>query len=409
MKTIAIVGTLDTKGAEFGYLKERIIKEGAKTLVINAGILGDPSFRPEITADEVALAGGISLNELRDKKDRALSNDTMVKGAAAIVRKLYDEGKIDGVVSMGGGQGSNIAAAVMRSLPIGVPKVILSTLATTNFVTPMFRGINDTMVMNTLVDISGLNYMLKTVIAKAAATIVGMVNSEPVEKEVVKPRIGLSMLGITTPCVSRIQEILNNSGFETMVFHANGMGGATMEKLILEGVLQGVLDTTLYEVAANYLKIDGDAGPDRMDAACSMGLPQVICPGSLDIMNFSPPESMPEKYKDREFIMHISMLKVTRTSVEENKIFGKIIADKLNKSKGKVSVILPLKGLSYNDTPGKKFYSPEANKALFDTLKSNLNGNIEVNEKDNHINDPEFADSVADLFINIFKQNKSKK
>jgi uncharacterized protein (UPF0261 family) len=402
MRKVAIVGAFDTKDAEFKYFRDRVKKEGAEPFMIDVGILNDPSFQPDVSAAEVAAAGGVDLETLR-KNDRMLSNDTMCKGIAVIVKNLQEQGKIDGIVGMGGGQGSNIAASAMRVLPIGFPKVILSTLATTQFVVGMFKGVNDTMIMNTLVDVSGLNYTMRMVIAKAAAAVTGMVNSEPVEKEGGKPRIALTMLGITTPCVSRIQARLDDNGFETMVFHANGLGGNTMEKLIRSGVIQGVLDMTTYEVAANYLGIEGDAGPERMEAAVEAGIPQIVCPGSMDIMNFSPPESMPDKYGNRKYIMHISQLKVARTSVEENRVFGKLMADKLNKSRGKVIVVLPLRGLSYNDVEGKPFYDADANTALFESLRENLNSHIRIVERDEHINDASFADGVADLFTQMYR------
>ena len=402
MKTVAIVGTFDSKGVEFQYFRDQVIKEGAETVMVDVGVLGEPAFNPDIRANEIASAGGMELTRLREKKDRAQSNEVMRKGAAIVVKKLYDEGKIDGVATMGGGQGSNIAAHVMRALPVGFPKVLLSTLATTKFVVPIFEGINDTMVMNTLVDVSGLNHILRSVIDKAASAIVGMVNNR-VEEENEKPRIALSMLGITTPCVSRIQKRIDAANYETLVFHANGLGGKTMEKLIEQGEIQGVVDMTIYEVIANYRKVDGDAGPNRLEAAGKMGIPQIICPGAMDILNFAPPESMPEEYRDRKFIMHVNELKVARSSVEENQIMGERIAKKLNQAKGPVIVVLPLKGLSYNDMPEKEFYDAKANEALFKALKQNLNNHIPVIEKDYHINDPEFADAVADIFFDLVK------
>lgn len=401
MKTIAVIGAFDTKGKEFCYLRDKIKEYGADTLMIDVGVLGEPDICPDITAEEVARMSGTSLEKLRKYQSRKEANDSMIRGIQVLVKKIYGEGRIQGAVSMGGGQGTHIAAAAMSVLPIGFPKVILSTVATVAHAQSHFEGINDTMVMNSLVDIQGLNYILKTVIARTAATITGMVMSagEAAKAEDGRKRIAMSMFGITTPCVSRVQKKLEENGYEVLIFHTTGMGGRIMEKSIREGIIHGVIDVTLGEITSDIFGLPGGAGKDRLCAAGEMGIPQIIVPGALDVLNFMPPETMPSRYEGRISLMHNADLRVVRTNIEENRILGEMIAQRLNQSTGFTEVILPLKGLSSNDCQGMEFYSPEANHELFDAIRRNLKPNIKVEELDYHINAPEFADHVADVML----------
>lgn len=400
MKIVAVVGALDTKGEENQYLINQLESEGLQCKVINVGVLGKPFFKPDISSSEVASVGGGNLRELKEIKDRAKSVRIMAKGAAKIVKQLYDEKKIHGVISMGGGQGTAIGAEVMRALPIGAAKVLISTLATIEGQQKPFEDINDTMIMSSLVDIAGLNNIMRLVIKKAAATIASLVRI-PIEKSNKNIHIGASMYGITTPCVDRVKKILEKNGYEVFVFHATGMGGRVMESLIYDGYIQGIADITLGEITHEIVGGIGSAGPTRLEAAGAVGIPQIICPGGLDVINFMPPESVPKKYKKRKFTMHNPNLKVIRTSVEENKRIGNAIAKKLNKSKGETVVIIPLKGISENDKKGKVFYGPDEDKALFETIKSQLNSDIEVIEMNSHINDKKFAFKVAELLMRM--------
>lgn len=404
MSTVAIIGALDTKNDEFLYLKTKIESEGVDTIMIDVGILGAPGFSPDISAGEVARAAGAELEEMRTEHSRQKSNDIMLKGAGLTVRRLFEEGRIDGAITMGGGRGTIVGGEVMRNLPVGFPKVIVSTQATNAYAQHMFEGINDTFVINSLVDISGLNEILKMIIDKAAITIAGLVKMEQASLKKTRPRIALSMLGITTPCVSALQQRLEAAGFETLVFHSNGLGGTCMEKMIRQGWVDGTADITTAELTPGELGGIGYAGPDRLEGAALMGIPQVVVPGAMDIIDFAPPESVPEKYLSRRFIMHVSALKVVRTSVEENRHMGRLMAEKLNRSKGKVIVAFPLKGLSANDYEGAEFYDREADMALLETLEENLREDIPVLRFNCHINDEAFADEVAKLVLDIMNK-----
>ncbi|KMZ53544.1 Tm-1-like ATP-binding domain-containing protein [Dorea sp. D27] len=397
MKTIAVIGAFDTKGREFSYLRDRIEEYGAHPLMIDVGVLGEPQFRPDITAVEIADLSGTGLRRLREQRNRKAANDAMIRGIKAMVEKLHREGRIQGAVSMGGGQGTHIAASAMSALPIGFPKVILSTVATVAHAQSHFEDINDTMVMNSLVDIQGLNYLLRSSIRETAAAVVGLArNAEILSLPAgAGKRIAMSMFGITTPCVSGIQEKLERNGYEALVFHTTGMGGRIMEKAIRTGLVDGVIDVTLGEITSDVFGIPGGAGGDRLCTAGKKGIPQIIVPGAVDVLNFMPPETMPPAYEGRKYLMHNTDLKVVRTNIEENKILGEDIARRLNYSTGKTVVIIPLRGVSANDCEGKEFYSPEADRELFKTMRKNLKPQIEVIELDYHINAPEFADYAA--------------
>lgn len=400
METIAVIGAFDTKGTEFEYLRKKIEEYGAGTLMIDVGVLGEPEFCPDVAAEEVAYLSGEKLESLRRQRNRKKANDAMIRGIKVLIKKLYKENRIQGAVSMGGGQGTHVAAAAMSVLPAGFPKVILSTVATVPHAQSHFENINDTMVMNSLVDIQGLNYLLRTVIRETAAAIAGLARhaEEPCKTEKEK-RIAMSMFGITTPCVSRIQKRLEKSGCEVLVFHTTGMGGRLMEKTIQEGHIDGVVDVTLGEITSDVFGLPGGAGKERLCAAGKKGIPQIVIPGAMDVLNFMPPESMPQAYKDRKYLMHNEDLKVVRTNAEENKILGEETARRLNSSSGKTAVIFPLRGLSSNDQEGKEFYLPEADRELFDAIRTNLKPGIRVIELDCHINDPEFADFIADFMV----------
>lgn len=404
MKTVAVIGALDTKSDEFLYLKTRIEQEDVRTIMVDTGILGSPKFCPDISAAMVAREAGEDLEEMRREQSRQKSNDTMLRGAGLIIRRLYVEGKIDGAVTMGGGRGTIVGGEVMRSLPVGFPKVMVSTQATNSYAQHMFEGINDTFVINSLVDISGLNEILKMVMDKAAVTIAAMVKMEQAALKKTRPRIAMSMLGITTPCVSAVQRRLEQAGFETLVFHSNGLGGTCMEKMIRQGWIDGAADITTAELTPGELGGIGYAGPERLTGASDMGIPQVIVPGAMDIIDFAPPESVPEKYLNRRYVMHVSALKVVRTSAEENRHMGKLMAEKLNQSRGKVVVAFPMRGLSANDHEGATFYDREADMALLETLERNLREDIPVCKYDFHINDEAFAEEVAKLVLNVMRR-----
>ncbi|MDN5332314.1 MAG: hypothetical protein PWP45_1539 [Tepidanaerobacteraceae bacterium] len=405
-KVVAILGTLDTKGAEFKYLKEKVEEFGCKTIVIDAGILDPPYFEPDIKRDEVAVAAGVDLNSLLEKRDRGESVTAMATGASIIVKRLYDEGKIDGIVSLGGSAGTSIATAAMKKLPAGFPKVMVSTLASGD--TRPYVGTKDITMMYSIVDISGLNRLSKQIIANAAGAICGMVNAK-LQTENEKPVIGATMFGVTTPCVTRVREILEQNGYEVLVFHATGTGGQAMESLIEDGIITAVADITTTEWVDELCGGVLSAGPHRLEAAAKKGIPQVVCPGALDMCNFGPIDTVPESYKNRKLYKHNPTVTLMRTTPEESKKLGEIIGKKVSQAKGPTAVIIPKKGVSAIDAAGKPFYDPDADKALFEALKENVKPPVELIELDLHINDPEYAEFVANKLLELIKKWEGNK
>lgn len=391
-KVIAVIGALDTKGKEFAFVKAEIERRGHRALVIDTSVIGEPLFQPDIPSERVAEAGGVSLQELRAKADRGLAMEVMTKGIAKVVRELYDQGQIDGVFSMGGSAATVIGTSAMRALPLGVPKVMVSTLASGD--TRPYVGIKDVVMFPSVVDVAGVNRISARIYANAVGAILGMVETSPPSIEE-KPLLAATMFGNTTPIVNRCREIMEQHGYEVLVFHAVGTGGQTMESLIEEGYISGVLDITTTEWADELVGGVLSAGPTRLDAAAKKGVPQVIVPGCLDMVNFWAPETVPEKFKGRLFYQWNPNVTLMRTTPEENAELGRILAEKANRSTGPVVFFLPLKGLSMLDAPGQPFWWPEADQALFGAIKRHVRPDIPVYELDYNINDLEFADAVA--------------
>jgi len=396
-KVVAIVGTLDTKGIEFKFLKEQIEAYNVATIVINVGILGKPFFNPDVSAAEVAKAAGEDLQQLIKEEDRGHSIAVMCRGAAAVVEDLYRKGKFHGLISMGGGAGTNIGTAAMRSLPIGVPKLMVSTLASGD--TRPYVGSKDITMMPSIVDISGINRFSRQILANAAGAIAGMVKVEVGTKAHEKPMIAATMFGVTTPCVTRAREILEAMGYEVLVFHANGIGGRSMEELTRSGLFEGVLDITTTELADEMVGGIRTAGANRLEAAGEIGIPQVVSAGALDMVNFGPPETVPAKFKGRQFYKHTPTTTLMRTTKEENERLGKIIAEKLNQAKGPVTFIMPQEGVSSIDRKGQPFYDAEADTALLKSLKNTLADKVKLVEMDTDINDPQFAARAVNLLL----------
>jgi uncharacterized protein (UPF0261 family) len=395
-KTVGIVGTLDTKGMEFQFIKERIEASGTSTCVVNTGILGEPSFEPDVSAGEVAEAGGTSLQALQDGGDRGVAVAAMAEGAAKIIAELQSDGKVDGVISLGGSAGTTIGTTAMRAVPVGVPKIMVSTLASGD--TSPYVDTKDISMMYSVVDIAGINSLSRQILANAAGAIVGMVNAEvPAAED--KPLIGATMFGVTTPCVTKARELLEDAGYEVLVFHATGAGGRAMEDLVKGGFIVGVLDATTTELADELVGGVLSAGPDRLEAAGDLGVPQVVAPGALDMVNFGPPDTVPEQFKDRTFYQHNPTVTLMRTTVEENAELGKIMGQKLSQAKGPTTVIIPKQGVSAIDQEGQPFYSAEAEAAWIENLKANLGDNVTLIEMDNHINDDAFAEKLVETLL----------
>ena len=355
-KTVCIVGTMDTKGVEFSFIKSQIASAGVSTCIINTGILGEPQLTPDVSADEVAQAGGSSLQALRDEGDRGNSVAVMAQGAATLVAEKHAAGDIDGIISLGGSAGTTIGTTAMQAVPVGVPKIMVSTLASGD--TSPYVQSKDICMLYSVVDIAGINRLSRQILANAAGAIVGMVNAEAPVATADKPLIAATMFGVTTPCVTKAREVLEAAGYEVLVFHATGTGGQAMEDLVKGGFLAGVLDVTTTELADELVGGVLSAGPDRLEAAGECGLPQVVAPGALDMVNFGPPDTVPEQFSDRLFYQHNPTVTLMRTTPEETAELGRIMADKLSEAEGPTTVIIPTQGVSAIDKTGQPFDSP---------------------------------------------------
>ena len=399
-KTVAVIGALDTKGSEFAFVKREIERRGHRALVINTGVVGDPVFEPDIPASRVADAGGVSVEELREKGDRGVAMDVMARGVTEVVKELHDKGKLDAVLGMGGTAGTAVGTSAMRALPVGVPKVVVSTIASGD--TSAYVGTKDVVMVPSIVDVAGINRISVRIYANAVGAVVGM--AETAEPEIEEqPLVAASMFGNTTPIVERCRDTMEVQGYEVLVFHATGTGGQTLEDLVAEGYITGVLETTPTEWADELVGGVLSAGPNRLDAAAARGVPQVIVPGCLDMVNFWAPQTVPEKFEGRRFHQWNPNVTLMRTTPEENAELGRVLAKKANKSSGAVAFFIPLKGVSMLDSPGEEFWCPEADQALFDAIKRHLRAGIPVYEMENNINDDEFADAVANKLLEFLR------
>jgi len=400
MPTIAILGTMDTKGIEHGFVADLIKRRGHDILVIDVGTAGAPQLKPDVTREEVAKAAGVDFPALMAKQDRGESVSAMSHGAPIVLAQLVAENRIDGVISLGGGGGTAIATAAMRALPTGFPKLMVSTLASGN--TAPYVGVKDIVMFPSVVDVAGLNRVSRQLLARAAGAICGMVEMpKPAASD--KPIIVASQFGNTTPCIGHAKKILEAAGYEVIVFAATGTGGRTMESLIETGLVAGVLDVTTTEWADELVGGVLSAGPTRLEAAARRGVPAVVSTGCLDMVNFGPPQSVPAKFAGRTFYQHNPQVTLMRTTPEECAQLGRILAEKLNHSTGPVKVLLPLRGGSVISAPGGPFHDPAADAAFFSALKSNLRWDIPVQELDAAINDPQFAEACAQALLKQLK------
>jgi uncharacterized protein (UPF0261 family) len=396
--TILLVGTLDTKGAELAFVRELIEARGHATLVIDAGVLGEPAFEPDVSAGEVARAGGGTLETLRAEQDRGRAVDVMIAGLKHVVLGLYENGRFQGILGVGGGGGTALATAAMRELPVGVPKVMVSTMASGD-VAP-YVGIRDLTLMYSVTDIAGLNPLSRRILANAAGAVAGMVE-QTLPEAPSRPMVAASMFGVTTPCVDRVRQRLDEAGYEVMVFHATGSGGRAMEALIDEGWFAGIADVTTTEWCDEVVGGVLSAGPDRLGAAARRGIPQLVSLGATDMVNFGGMETVPERFRDRTLYKHNPSVTLMRTTAAECREIGRRMADKLNAARGPTVLMLPLGGVSMLDAEGQPFHDPYADGALFDTLRERLNDAVEVVEIDAHINDAAFADAFAERLLGM--------
>ena len=394
MATVVLVGTLDTKGPEYEYLGERLREQGVETILVDTGILEEPRAEPDITREEVALAAGSDIEELVSADDRGKAVEAMGRGAGEVLKRLYDESRLDGVIGLGGSGGSSLVTQAMRELPVGVPKLMVSTMASGD--TRPYVGALDVTMMYSVVDIAGINQVSAKILSNAAGAIAGMAKAEAPESQDGKPLVGASMFGVTTPAVGTARERLEELGYEVLVFHATGTGGQSMEALMRDGFISAVLDLTTTELADELVGGVLSAGPDRLEAAGELGLPQVVSLGALDMVNFGPLDTVPQEFKDRNLYEHNPTVTLMRTTAEECAELGRRIAQKMNAATGPVTLFVPLAGVSMIDAEGKPFHDPEADEALFDALRENLDEGVEVREIEANVNDPEFATAMAD-------------
>lgn len=397
---VLLIGTLDTKGKEVEFVRDLLARAGVATLVADAGVLNPPQIKPDISREQLYLAARAKINDLVQAGDRGRAVEAAARGATAIAVDLHQRGQLEGVLALGGSAGTTIGAAAMRALPFGVPKLMVSTLASGQV--KQYVGVRDIMMLHSVVDISGLNRISRTVLANAAAAMAGMVKtgqSSVVSGQSQKQLIAATMFGVTTPCVDAARQAMEQYGYEVLVFHATGTGGMTMESFINDGIFKGVLDLTTTELADELLGGILTAGRDRLTAAGLRGVPQVISVGALDMVNFGPPESVPEKFKGRRFYQHNPTVTLMRTTPEENDRLGREIAEKASAARGPTAVLVPLRGVSAIDREGQPFWWPEADAALFQSLRNWMGPQVKLIEADLHINDPEFARLAVDTLL----------
>ncbi len=406
-KTILLIGTMDTKEEELLFCRDLIARRGLKVLLLDAGILKDPRTPPDITRQEVATAAGVAdLASLLATGDKGKCIETMTRGVTVKTQELLRRGAFHGILGMGGGQGTDICATAMRSAPRGMPKLLVSTVASGKATFGPYVGTKDIVMMHSIVDLQGLNFLIRRILANAVGAICGMVGT--VDGAEMKPRgvpVALSMLGTTTPGALRVKSILERRGYEVVAFHQNGTGGTAMEEMIREGAFKGVLDLNLHEIGDRFVGgLHSDPREGRLEAAGELGIPQVVAPGSINYAVWGPFPSLSGELKSRRHIIHNPNMTLVRLSPDELRSVGKLTAEKLNRAKGPTRVFIPLRGFSYPDRENLPHWEPEGNRAFIESLKAHLRPSIPLQELDAHINDPEFIDPVADAFLSMMEK-----
>ena len=399
MKTVVVAGALDTKGADYDFLVRNVRSYSLNTLLVDFGVLGDPPVRPDVTNAEVARAGGVELSALRESKDKTLAMRVMAEGLSRILSRLHEEGRLDGVCGMGGSGGTSILSAGVRRLPIGVPKLLVSTVAAGDV--SAYVGSADVTMMHSVVDVAGVNRISREIYTNAAAAIAGMVNAIQTEAAAERPLVAASMFGNTTACIDRARASLDSAGWEVLVFHATGTGGRTMHRLAAEGRLAGLFDLTTTELADEVCGGVFSAGPERVGIGALSAIPVVLAPGCVDMCNFGSRKSVPSQYNSRLLYEWNANVTLMRTSVQENRRIGEMIAETANRCAGPAGVLLPLRGVSMLDSPGGPFWDAEADQACFESIRGGLKPGIPVIEVNANINDAIFADRATQTFLEL--------
>ena len=403
-KAILLAGTLDTKGAEYNYIKSLFDELGIITILIDIGIR-TPTIKPDVTAEEVAGLAGYDIEKLREANDRGKAVAAMMEGLRILVAGFQESEVVAGMMGLGGSGGTSMITPAMQVLPPGIPKIMVSTLAEGD--TSSYTGNSDIIMVPSIVDICGLNKISRSVFRGAVQSMAGIIGCEKTLAEddyPDKPRIAATMYGVTTPGVTAAKKILEDNGFEVVVFHASGNGGMAMETMIYAGAFCAVLDLTTTEWCDQMFGGIMAAGEARCEAAARTNIPQVVSVGAMDIVTFGIPETVPVEYKDRHFYPHNPKITVMRTSVEENVQLGRKLAKKLRLARGNTALLLPLRGVSAIDKEGEVFYGPEEDAALFSTLKEELDhSSVPVVELDLHINDQEFGEVAAIILLEMIR------
>lgn len=403
--TIALVGTLDTKGPEVEFLKQNIEGRGHRVIVLDCGILGSPSFSPDITHDQVVAAAGFSLSDIIHFRDVAKAIHAMSEGLRHVVKGLYESGKLDGIMAIGGGQGTAMASPAIRELPYGIPKLMVSTLKIVQAGLKPYTEMKDIMVMPSPADIAGLNRLTRKVLTNAAGAISGMV--EAVESEVVeKPLILMGMMGAINPCGLAVKSLLEDKGYEVIVFHTIGLGGKALEEFVASNPVVGVIELAINEIGCEIFGGLASAGEHRLEAAGRKGVPQVITPGSAEFINFLGIDTIPSRYMDRKRVSHNPQATGVGLHAKEMETLARAVAGKLNVAKGPTAVVIPLEGFSDLNKHGEPFYNAENNRTFIDTLKKELQPQVLIRECNAHINDQQFAECVIQSFEDLIAQQK---
>jgi uncharacterized protein (UPF0261 family) len=407
-KTVVLAGALDTKGQEFAFVRRLLEAEGIQTLLIDFGVMGEPGLAPDIDRFALAAAAGADFERLRSGQHKDEAMRLMGQGLAAVVVQLYAQGKVDGILGMGGSGGTSIATAAMRALPVGLPKLMVSTIPG-GTIAP-YAGDKDITFMPSVVDVAGINRISRAIFSNAAGAMAGMVraaaSADRDAQSADKPLIVASMFGNTTPCITCAREALEARGYEVLVFHATGNGGRSMESLIADGFISASLDLTTTELADEVCGGVLSAGPDRLLAAARAGIPTVLSVGCIDMANFHGRAGVPDKYQQRIIYEWNPQVALMRTSVAENRRIGEMIAAAANAARGPVAILLPLAGVSMLDRPGQQFWDPAADAACFAAIKQHVKPGIRVVELEMNINDPPFADKAVELLLAMIEESR---
>lgn len=398
--TVYLLATLDTKGTEAAFVAARLRELGVAVTLVDTGCRGEPAVQADVTRAELFAAAGTTHAQLLAGGDRGAAVSQAALGAAQIVERAYACGQLTGVLSLGGSAGTTIGTAAMRRLPIGVPKLMVSTLAASDV--SAYVGDKDILMLNSVVDLLGINRISRLVLGAAAAAMAGLVLHRLPASDTEKPLVCATMFGVTTPCVERAREVLAEAGYEVLVFHATGAGGRAMESLIADGLVAGLLDITTTELADELVGGILSAGPDRLTAAARRGVPQVVSVGACDMVNFGARESVPGPFRNRKLHVHNAAVTLMRTTPAECAALGALLGKKVAASTGPAAIMLPQRGVSAIDAAGEPFDDPQARKELFAAIKENA-GDVPVVELDRHINDPEFAEAAARRLLQMLQ------